>query len=346
MRSLLARCSAPLWCAALLATLNLLAASCGGPQWPRTRAQVDQQFSRSARGVYTVDILPPDIQVWTHDGSAAAPEDLAARLDLEMRGAVVPTLARRGYQVLAQLEWDGSYLGHDGNVRQAMASEHLGVTAYSLSGYGHAVDAAQQGLLVPYLPHRLGRATGADTTLYIGGWAYVGKPYENKGAKIAKGIAIGLLVVAVVAIVIIALDKGGKGIGGPAGAVGKAAAGAGRAATRVAVTAGRAMTHALHPALRTSARVVPRLARDMLDLADAFGHVDTHVYIYGGRPSYYEDKRTPKKGHSRMLLEMTLVDNHTGMVLWHTRQLFPAHATRGAQVRKALASMLATLPAH
>lgn len=302
---------------------------------------------RGAHGVYTIDVLPPDVQVWTHAGSAASPEDLAARLDGVLRGVVDTALLRRGYHVLAQLEWDGTYMAPDGAIREAMATEHLGVTAYSLSGYGHAVDAAEQGLLVPYLPHRLGRATGADATLYIGGWAYVGKdPNDNRGAKIAKGIVIGILVIALVAILIIALDKGGKGLGKAAGGVGQATASAGRSAARVAVTAGRLAARSLEPALRTYARVGPRLARGMLDVADAFGHIDTHVYIYGGRPSYYEDERTPKKGRSRMLLEMTLVDNRTGMVLWHTRELFPAHATQGAQVRRAFASLLSTLPAH
>ena len=348
MRSFAARCSVPLWCAALLATLNLVATGCGGPQWPRTQAQVDQRFLRGGQPVYTIDVMPPDVQVWTQAGSTASAEDLAARLDGLMRDVVGTALLRRGYHVLAQLEWDGTYMAPDGAIRQAMPTEDLGVTAYSLSGYGHAVEAANQGLLVPYLPHRLGRATGADATLYIGGWAYVGKdPNDNRGAKIAKGIVIGILVIAVVAILIIALDKaGGKGLGKAAGGVGQAASSAGRAAARVAVTAGRVAARSLEPALRTYARVGPRLARGMLDMADAFGHIDTHVYIYPGRPSYFEDERTPKKGTSRMLLEMTLVDNRTGMVLWHARELFPAHATQGAQVRRAFASLLSTLPAQ
>jgi hypothetical protein len=346
MRSFSARCSVLLWCAAFLAVINLVGTGCGGPQWPRTQARADRSFLRGARPVYTIDVLPPDVQVWTSAGSSASAEDLAARLDGTMRDTVGTALLRRGYHVLAQLEWDGTYVAPDGAVRDAMATEHVGVTAYSLSGYGHAVEAADQGLLVPYLPHRLGSATGADATLYIGGWAYVGKdPNDNRGAKIAKGIVIGILVIAVVAILIIALDKaGGKGLGKAAGGVGQAASSAGRAAARVAVTAGRVAARSLEPALRTYARVGPRLARGMLDMADAFGHIDTHVYIYPGRPSYYEDERTPKKGRSRMLLEMTLVDNRSGMVLWHSRELFPAHATQGAQVRRAFASLLSTLP--
>lgn len=308
---------------------------------------MDKGFLRSAHSVYTVDILPPDVQVWTHAGNGASAESLAARLDGSMRDVVGTALLRRGYQVHAQLEWDGTYVAPDGRILPAMDTEHLGVTAYSLSGYGHAVEAAEQGLLVPYLPHRLGRATGADATLYIGGWAYVGKnPNDNPGGKIAKGIVIGVLVVALLAIVIIALDKAPSGLGKSAGSAGQAAATAGRSAARVAVTAGRVAGRSLTPALRMSAHVGSRLARGMLDVADAFGRTHTHVYIYGGRPSYYEDDRTPKKGKSRMLLEMTLVDNRTGMALWHTRETFPAHALQREQVDRALTALLSTLPAH
>lgn len=319
--------------------LNLVA-GCAGPQWPRTQAHVEQSFLRGTQTVYSVDVLPPDVQVWTQERSGASAEELAIRLDGVMRHTIDTALLRRGYHVLAQIKWDGTYVAPDGSVRQAMYTDHLGVTAYSLSGYGHAVEAAGQGLLVPYLPHRLGRATGADATLYVGGWAYVGKdPNDSKAAKIAKGIVIGILVVALVAILIIALDSGGKGLGKAASGVGKAAASATRSAARVAVTAGRA-------AVRTATHVTSRIARGMFEAADAFGHVHTHLHFYPGRPRYYEDDRTPKRGRSRMLLEMTLVDNRTGMVLWHSRETFPAHAPQAAQVRRALTSMLSTLPAH
>lgn len=322
--------------------VNLVTTGCTGPRWPRANAQVNSSFLRSAGSVYTIDVLPPDVQVWTHPGSKASAEDLAAQLDAVTRSAVSMDLARRGYAVRAQLEWDGTVVTPDGTAHQAMPDDHLNVTAYSLSGYGHAVEQAGEGLLVPYLPHRLGVATGSDATLYVGGWAYVGKPPSNKGAKIAQGIVIGLFAVVIIAIVLVALDKGGKGFGSAAGSAGNAAAKAGRAATRVALTAGRTIA----PVLRAPARYGPDIVRTMFDVADAFGHVGTHVYIYGGRPSYYEDQRTPKKGRSRMLLEMTLVDNRTGLVLWHTRETFPVHVPQVMQVRKAFTSMLSTLPAR
>jgi hypothetical protein len=45
-----------------------------------------------------------------------------------------------------------------------------------------------------------------------------------------------------------------------------------------------------------------------------------------------------------MYLEMTLVDNRTGAVLWHAQERFPANAARPADVGRVTRSLLATLP--
>lgn len=324
----------------MAAALNLVVVGCGSPQWPRTHARADPQFMSQQREVRTIDILPPDIQVWTASDHSA--EDTAVQLDSVIRGVAATSLATRGYHVLAQLDWDGTSVMPDGAVQQAMPYEHLDVTTYSLAGYGHAMESAGRGLLVPYLPYRLGVASGADATLYIGGWAYVGKdPRDNKGAKIAQGVVVGLLLVAVVAVIFLTLKKGGGGGGG-----GRVASGVGRAAARVAMTAGRTAGRVMRPVIRGAARASAHIARGMARSVDAFGRADTHIHFYAGRPSYYDHDRTPKKGRSRMGVEMTLVDNRTGLVLWHTRDIFPAHAPRMADVHKVFDRMLANLPAQ
>jgi len=81
-----------------------------------------------------------------------------------------------------------------------------------------------------------------------------------------------------------------------------------------------------------------------LDVMDAMARTGTHVEIYAGRPDYYRS-RAPHKGRSAMLLEMTLVDNRSGRVLWHARQRFPASPARPEQVEKAVKRLLAALPA-
>jgi hypothetical protein len=80
-----------------------------------------------------------------------------------------------------------------------------------------------------------------------------------------------------------------------------------------------------------------------LQVLDAWGRSETHLEIYGGRPDYYRSS-APHKGRSAMLLEMTLVDNRTGRVLWHARQRFPASPAKPVEVEKAVKRLLAALP--
>ena len=339
------RWSITLWLAALLAMLNVVT-GCAGPTWPRVHAQADARFMSQPRSVRTVDVLPADIQVWTHSSDENLPAELAAQVDALVNGATMAGLSRRGYQVAAQMTWDGWYVAPDGSAHQAMPSEHLELTAHALSGYGEAMaqaDSPAGGLLVPYLPYRLGTSTGADATLYIGGWSYVGEdPRETTGQKVLEGVAIGLLVIAFAVVLIAVLDKAGGGGGGGGGGVARAAGSAGR----VAVTAGRVAGRTVAPLLRGVARVGVGITRGMLQATDAFGRTNTHIHIYAGSPNYYADDRTPKKGRSRMQVEMTMVDNHTGLVLWHTRDTFPAHGTRAEDVNRVFELMLSSLPAR
>lgn len=337
--------SKALWLVAMLAMINLLGAGCAGPNWPRVHARADQRFLSHTIQVQSVDILPTDIEVWGDSLPAESLPELANEFDVAVSSAATAALAKRGYRPAAHMDWGGMYLAYDGTPQQGMSAEQVESTVYSLSGYAHAVEQAGQGLLLPYLPHRLGAQTGSDATLYIGGWAYVGKdPAKSTGQKVAEGVAIGVLVVALAVVIIVLLDKaGGKGGGG-----GKAVAAAGRGTggvARVAVTAGRTFGRAFAPVLRGAARATAHMARGILRGVDALGRSNTHIHIYAGRPSYYEYDYTPKQGKSRMYLEMTLVDNHTGLVLWHARETFPAHAPRGQDVHKVFDVMMASLPA-
>jgi hypothetical protein len=66
------------------------------------------------------------------------------------------------------------------------------------------------------------------------------------------------------------------------------------------------------------------------------------VEYYSVRPDYYAEG--PHDGHSAMLLEMTLIDNHTGRALWHARQRFPASPQQPQQVSRAVAKAASSLP--
>ncbi|MEM9490871.1 MAG: hypothetical protein AAGC55_17115 [Myxococcota bacterium] len=342
--------SASLWFAAFFASLNLAVVGCG-PTWPSVRAQSDLQFASGQRAVHTVDLLPLDVQVWTGPNQSVAPEEASQQLYTVATGVLDTELARRGYHVTAQIGWDGSYQAPGGHITSALSPEELHRTAYAMSGYGHAVAESRKGLLVPYLPHRLGVATGSQGTLYVGGWAYVGHDdRESQGAKVAKGVAIVLLIAVVIVIAIAALDKGGgKGGGGGGSGVARAAGGAGKAVAQAgsAVTRGLStMGRAVAPLMRGVAHGTAEVMTEMMFAGDALGRSGTHIEIYSGRPDYFEEKSTPKDGPSRMHLEMTLIDNATGIALWHARQTFPANATKVKDVREVFTRMLATLPAR
>ena len=332
---------------AAIAALTALVAGCG-PKWPTVHSVADPSFAGGGPGtaVGTVDILPIDMQVWSSPQAEKSPAELAGALDEMIGGQVAARLAEGGYEVVAHMRWDGRYVGPDGSLRSAMPEPELGAVAYSLSGYGEAQRKTQGGLLVPYLPARLGQQTGSDATLYVGGWAYAGKDGGmSTGAKVALGVfAVALVAVVVVAAIAGAKDSGGDGIGK---ALGGAASGVGR----VAGSAARVAVHAVKPITRAGVRLTAAMVRSSphmmnmtFDVMEAMARSGTHIEIYGGRPNYYRSS-APHKGRSAMLLEMTLIDNRTGRVLWHARERFPASPAKPQQVEKAVKRLLAALPA-
>ncbi|HWM87833.1 MAG TPA: hypothetical protein VNO33_18390 [Kofleriaceae bacterium] len=303
----------------------------------------DPQFAGRHSTVETVDVLPVDLQVWTMPGHRRDPEALLRELEPEIGGMLAAQLARRGYQVVAQLDRSGRYTAPDGVVRSAMPQDDLARTSYALSSYGRAQSELDGQLLVPFLPARLGAATGSDATLYVGGWAFAGKERgSSKAAKVVKTI----LIVGLIAVVVVAVIAGIKGDGGPGKAVGKVAEGAGRVAVGTARVAGRVVGglarttgHVAHAVLRE-----PELFHLTVETIDAFARTGTHVEVYSARPDYYAEG--PRDGRSAMMLEMTLIDNRTGRALWHARQRFPASPVRAQEVERAVTRLMSSLPAQ
>jgi hypothetical protein len=330
--------------AALAASTALLAAC--GPKWPTVHSLADPAFAGGGPGtaVGTIDILPIDMQVWASPDASKSPDELAGPLHEMVAGQVAARLAERGYEVVAQMDWDGRYVAADGEKHNAMPEPELGAVAYSLSGYGEAQRKVRDGLLVPFLPAKLGQETRSDATLYVGGWAFAGK---DGGMSTGAKVALGVFAVAVVAVVVVAAIAGSKDGGGDG--VGKVLGGAAQGVGRAAGTAARVAVHAVKPITRLGVRMTAAMVRSgqMMDMTyhvmEAMARTGTHVEIYGGRPDYYRSS-APLKGRSAMLLEMTLVDNRTGRVLWHARQRFPASPAKPVEVEKAVKRLLAALP--
>lgn len=336
------------------ALLVVMGVGCGGPHWPGVvHAAADSAFLAEQRPIESIDILPIDLQVWTRPHHPRGARAVADRLAPLLDGVVAAHLAERGYRVVAQVGWDGRFVAPDGLMRRAMSPREVASTAYALSSYGpaearvgagSATDPAATRLLVPYLPARLGRVTRSDATLYVGGWAYAGK---DGGPSTAVKVIEVVLVVAVVVVVVAAVVAGVKGGHGAGGAAAGVARGAGRVASATTHAVGYALGGLTHAAARTTAAVARGASggRLLLDTLDALGRsgLETHVQFDAVRPNYYR-RGGPHGGRSAMLLDLTLIDNHTGLVLWHARQRFPARPDHPHDVERAVVALLAALP--
>lgn len=318
---------------ALTTTIAFLATGCAGERpWPAHPVALSAQAFATRGEIGTVDVLPLDLQLWAERGHEGNLAELRAGAEVNIMNAVLDALARRSYSVGAMIDWNGDFPG--GN---ALSRDDLLATVGSLARYGAAAAEHPGQLPVPFLPARLGTATGADATLYVGGWAYVARHRESTGEQVAKGVMIGLLVLGVVAIVALVLSGskshgrggGGRGGGGRGASGSGHAADMGRGASQAAFHAGRGAHHAGRRAAE--------------GLVDAFGR--TAIDIAVASPDWSENPALPHEGgEPAMYLEMTLVDNRTGLALWHVHQTFPASAASATDTARVARSLLEQLP--
>ncbi len=309
---------------AVATAASFLATGCAADRpWPQQPVAVSTHFATQGR-IATIDILPLDLQLWAEPGNEVDLAKVRDGAEVNLMSVAIDALARRNFALGAMIDWNGDFSG--GN---ALSRDDLLATISSLSRYGTVAAEHPGQLPAPFLPVRLGNATGADATLYVGGWGYVAKPRDSTGEQVAQGIVIGLLIISVVAIIAILASKshgGGHGGGhGAGGAAGKAMHGA--------FTASRGAQH-VHHAARAAEGVV-----------DAFGRVAFDIAV--SSPDWGENPALPHEGGaSQMYLEMTLVDNRTGVALWHAHQTFPASAASANDTARVARTMLALLPSR
>jgi hypothetical protein len=322
-------------CGYLVMLLAAVFSGACGRTWPTVRPVIDGRFASAQ--VASVDVLPVDVQVTSYEGDGAeqAGASLEDRFFTEAEGHVVSLLAARGYHVNAMVDWAGKGSLADGRRVRVLPRKALEHTVGALSAYGVAQSQRHDGVpLVPYLPARLGEATGSDATLYVGGYSYKGHDGPSAG-KVIGTIFVVIFIVVVIVVVAAVAKKGGSSVGRAAGnavsAVGRAAGTVGR----VVVFGAARLGTALEPILRVG-----------LEIADVYGrtHAGTHLGVYAASPG--ARPRLPHGGPSETLLEMTLVDNRTGLVLWHARDRFPASPGRSGDVREVFSRLLETLPSR
>lgn len=312
--------------------------------WPRVTSVSNATFGAAAP--VSIDVLPIDLEVWVQPGVEDSADAVRAQAESHIAAMVAESLYRHGHNLGAVLDWRGSYVAADGSEVVALEPPALLATVDSLASYGTATQVTKE-LPVPYLPVRLGERTGSDATLYIGGWGFVGKK-SNLGNKVATAVVVAVAVVAVVALLAVlskksdsvgkALDGAGKGVS----RAGRAMASAGRVALRAAARAGTAVVDLAKVGADVTLDVVSEVDLRLPD--DAFGRDETHRNLVSGRPEWSQAPNARERGASALYLEMTLVDNATGLVRWHAHQQFPANPKNQKQVARAVASMLAAMP--
>jgi len=313
-----------------------LATACAAERpWPQHPVAVSDR-ALALGSIGTIDVLPLDLQLWAEPGYEVDLAKVRDGTEVNLMSIALDALARRNYALGAMIDWNGDFPGGNALDRDALLA-----TISSLSRYGAAATEHPGQLPVPFLPARLGTTTGADATLYVGGWGYVARHRETTGEQVAQGIVIGLLIISVVAIIAVLASKSSHGHGhgrrgGNSGGGGRGGAVAGGHGTpagvgRGAFSASRGAQH-IHHSTRAFTGVV-----------DAFGRAAVDIAVT--TPDWSVNPQLPHEGgQSQLYLEMTLVDNHTGLALWHAHQTFPASAASAADIARAARTMLNLLP--
>ncbi|HEX4419158.1 MAG TPA: hypothetical protein VH165_14700 [Kofleriaceae bacterium] len=368
---------------ALVTTTTFLAAGCSaGRPWPNHPVAITAPELAAQAKITTIDVLPLDLELWAQPNYDIDLTQSRESSETSIMNVALQSLTKRNYAVGAVIDWNGAFDGGD-----ALEPHALLATMQSLARYGAMTDEHPGQLPIPYLPARLGSSTGADATLYIGGWGYVARPSESStGTKVVEGVLIGLLVIGVVVLVLAALgDHGGGGHGGGGGGHSSGGGGGGHSSGgSVASHGGSSGLHAGasgHPGAATVGDIHgggaggpgnDRGATTTVVVRNSFtasrgvehfhsgggGNAALHVSramvdVFGRtivdaeleQPDWGEDPALPHDGSdSQMYLEMTLVDNHTGLALWHAHQVFPANAASAGDTARAARTMLQMLP--
>jgi hypothetical protein len=376
------RASAATALVAALATVSAGCAGRAWPS--TYNAAADPGFAKQQKAIRTIDILPVDLEVWARPDRATEAERVQAGASDAATGAIAATLFRRGYVVGSVIGWNGDGAGAgavmppEAVLATAGSLASYGAAATYSDGLPVPYLPARLGAVTG-----TDATLYVGGWSYLGEPPDDGSD-AGKGVLIALAVVAAVVVVLVVHDALKSKGGGGGSRGGGGGsrggggggsvagsavrAVGHAAAATGRLALRagnVGVQIGRSAAHA-------TGDVASATLRGLSHPAYVNGRSHTHIQILapsgpapcpelgcapppaltpaqacaGGDPSCTVSawQPPPDGGASAMYLEMTLVDNRTGYVLWHARQRFPADAARGKDVTRAIGGLLSTLP--
>ena len=200
--------------ASAAALLTIACYGCASSMPPAQVAMTDEYAAGQVR-VQKVVLLPADVAVSVlgeNGQPAPAPVMEAASRNAAslLQDTARMSLARRGYQIAAEMQWDGGAVFPDGHIVQALSPEEMAEVATAL---------ADNQMPRIELLGKAQAATGTDAAFQLSA-AGQDIPGDSSGEKVAKGVAIALFFVIIVAALVIASK--GKG-GGPAPSVGRGA---------------------------------------------------------------------------------------------------------------------------
>ncbi len=291
---------------------------------PRVKPRLAPEFAAGTVSVESVALLPVDLSVQLEGekpGSARTVKLDRQVIDRINRG-LISALGRRGYRVTNILRPDGQTLDiRNGQLRMVIHPKDLAALRHEIhkatAPYAPGPGTLSANISVD-LTRQLRLTTGSDASLYTRGWAYV-KPGSG-GEKAARIIAITLLAVVLVGVIIlIATSKGGGG-----DAVGSFLAGAGRLAG-------------------TAARVTGEVViRSLPHLVDAAIHCHRCAEDSPGQMVVRDTTRPPEG--STVGLDISMVHNRSGRVLWHAGQTFQVTASSEGRIEQLIEHFLKELP--
>lgn len=270
---------------ALFASAETSGCASLGPQVELVGVSPAQREPRIA----TVDLMPiaTAVDVYPQHPLDRATAEAGCRGTI-LRSAIAE-LGSRWYRLGAVIDEGGRY--SVGRVRQAMPAADVWETLDAVGRYAEAQRSSPRRLLAPALPHELGRASGSDATLFVGGTGYAGDEQTDEVELLEALEFLTLVSTGVGAVAAVASD------GDPLERVARAA----------------------------------EITSTGLEQAEAIGAEVDRL-----RPVRYPP--------SRLRLTMTLVDNRSGAVLWHSDRAFRADPTNPVHVRRAVELAVRKLP--
>lgn len=164
---------------------------------PQIQLEAEDAKQRSAE-IVTVDLLPVETRLGTHDAHATGPLAVGAVYRATVMGAMTAALGKRRYRLASIIDRAGNY--SVGKVRRAMTEDELSAALVDLDAHAEAQSRSPERLVPLTLRPAPGSRTGSHATLYVGGDAFVGNEQFDMADFFATLAAINTVVTAVATV--------------------------------------------------------------------------------------------------------------------------------------------------